>query len=362
MEEDDDDFYGGQASAPDAQHQDFEQGDGTDVKMEAGDEQQEEDDDSSDEDVQFTLEKPEGETPAPSKTKQQKTTAHDRTASSEVKARRTSTPVKQEQRAGSTQPTAVKGTLTHDGKEGKDFPGVRISKVDVNGTPIWPANGKPITEVDIDADLAEHSKPWRLPGTDQTDFFNYGFDEYTWAQYCLRQQTMSNNISDQKQADAQMKAMFGGAGGPGGGGGGQGGPPGMPSMPGMGGMPSPEEMMQQMMSAGLNPGDQNQFMQFMMSGGMPPGGGPGQQNQQQGGGFAQQGGGGGGGFGGSASPHPQGQGFQPPQGPSSHNQQGDQGGFNTEGYSPQQLAIMQQQQQGGGGGRGRGRGRGRGYY
>ena len=120
----------------------------------------------------------------------------------------------------------------------------------MNGTPVWPANGKPITDVDIDADLAEHSKPWRLPGTDQTDFFNYGFDEYTWAQYCVRQQNMSNTISEQKQADAQMKAMFGSGGGnsaPGGGGGGGGGggmPPGMPPMPGMPGMPSPEESKQ----------------------------------------------------------------------------------------------------------------------
>ncbi len=48
---------------------------------------------------------------------------------------------------------------------------------------------------------------------------------------------MAGNISDMKQQDAQMKAMFGG--GPGGGQGG--GPPGMPQMPGMPGMPSPEE-------------------------------------------------------------------------------------------------------------------------
>jgi pre-mRNA 3'-end-processing factor FIP1 len=134
----------------------------------------------------------------------------------------------------------VKGTFTHDGKEGKDFPEVRTSQVDVNSIPTWPANGKPITEVDIDADLAEHSKPWRLPGTDQTDFFNYGFDEYTWAQYCVRQQTMINSIADQKQADAQFKGLLGsGGGGAPGGGGGM--PPGMPSMPGMSGMPSPEE-------------------------------------------------------------------------------------------------------------------------
>ncbi len=103
------------------------------------------------------------------------------------------------------------------------------------------------------------------------------------------------------------------------------------------------------MAVGLDPTDQNAFMSFMMSQGMgPPGAG--------------------GGFGGSnpnsVSPRPQGgQGFQPPQGPGGHHGGGDQGGFggNIEGYSPQQLAIMQQQQ-GGQGGRGRGRGRGRGQW
>ena len=89
-----------------------------------------------------------------------------------------------------------------------------------------------------------------------------------------------------------------------------------------------------MIAQGYDPMDQNQFMQFVAS---------------QGGGF-------GGGNQNSASPHPHaGGGFQAPQGPG-----GEQGGFggNMDGYSPQQLAIMQGTQ-GQQGGRGRGRGRGR---
>jgi hypothetical protein len=35
------------------------------------------------------------------------------------------------------------------------------------------------TAFDIDID-EEESRPWRLPFTDLTDFFNYGFDEATW--------------------------------------------------------------------------------------------------------------------------------------------------------------------------------------
>lgn len=131
-------------------------------------------------------------------------------------------------------------------------------------------------------DLAEHDKPWRRPGADQTDFFNYGFDEFTWATYCLKQKTMRDAIGEQKNESAKFEMMFGGV-------------PGMPGMmpgapvapaaaapqaqqaqgqmagmPGMGdmaGMPdmSPDmmnAMMQQMMSSGMDP-SQMDFGSFM---------------------------------------------------------------------------------------------------
>jgi pre-mRNA 3'-end-processing factor FIP1 len=279
-----------------------------------------------------------------SRSANQKPSEHLRTASVETKTPKPSTPLKQEQRRNSTaQPTTLRATLSHNGKEGKDFPEIRSSKIDINAVPKWPPDGKNITEIDIDADLAENSKLWRLPGTDQTDFFNYGFDEYTWVQYCMRQQNMTDTITDMKQLDAQMKAMFGGTG----------------SGSAADTMPSMDEM---------------QFLQMMMGGGGPmpgmpgPAQQPGQVNMQNQGGFGAQPAGG---FGAqpqnTMSPLPQaGQGFQPPSGPSGgQNQQGEQAGFaaNMEGYSPQQIAIMQQQQSnmGGQGGR-RGRNRGRGFY
>jgi pre-mRNA 3'-end-processing factor FIP1 len=251
--------------------------------------------------------------------------------------------------------------LTHNGKEGKGFPEVRTSSIDVEANPLWGGNnGKPLMEVDIDADLAEHSKPWRLPGTDQTDFFNYGFDEYTWTQYCVRQQAMAGTIAQQKDADAQMKAFFGGGGGPPGAGGGPGGPGGgMPGMPpGMPGMPDPAQMME-MMNQGVIPPEFAQMMQMGGMPGMPPFGNGPQGGQfggmQQGGGYDSNPN--------SVSPQPPGQGgFQAPTGPGGG---GAQQGFpqmGMEGYSPQQLAIMQDQQGGGGrGGRNRRGGRG-GYY
>lgn len=51
--------------------------------------------------------------------------------------------------------------------------------------PSVPGNldGRSIFEFDMDA-LAE--KPWRRPGSDISDWFNYGFDEISWEAYCYR--------------------------------------------------------------------------------------------------------------------------------------------------------------------------------
>ena len=39
------------------------------------------------------------------------------------------------------------------------------------------------TIFDIDIDQLEE-KPWRKPDSDITDWFNYGFTEETWREYC----------------------------------------------------------------------------------------------------------------------------------------------------------------------------------
>jgi pre-mRNA 3'-end-processing factor FIP1 len=137
---------------------------------------------------------------------------------------------------------------------------------------VHPSTGKPILSTDFDTDFAsESSKPWRKPGADTTDYFNYGFDEFTWASYCLKQQTMPKEIKEITQQAEQMKAFVEGIPG--------GGMPGMPPMPSAPGgdmsqmaMPS-ETQMQQMFAAmtsqGLDPSamDPSQFMQFMAGGG-----------------------------------------------------------------------------------------------
>ena len=48
---------------------------------------------------------------------------------------------------------------------------------------IGTVNGQTAVEVDLE-NLEE--KPWRKPGADITDYFNYGFTEDTWAAYCNR--------------------------------------------------------------------------------------------------------------------------------------------------------------------------------
>ena len=144
-----------------------------------------------------------------------------------------------------------------------------------------------------------------------TDFFNYGFDEFTWASYCLKQGSLRKEITDSKKQMEEMQnflsmpsAIPGMSGAPGGG------PPGMPPMGGPADMPQEmQQMMAQMMAQGMDPTqmDPATFMQMMQGGqGGAAGGDPNQtfggqsfgqqgQNQQMGFGYGGGGGGGGGG-------------------------------------------------------------------
>jgi len=58
----------------------------------------------------------------------------------------------------------------------------RVGKID----------GAPAQEVDLES---LEDKPWRKPGADITDYFNYGFTEETWAAYCSRQKRIRINES-----------------------------------------------------------------------------------------------------------------------------------------------------------------------
>jgi len=53
-------------------------------------------------------------------------------------------------------------------------------------------NGKDAADTDTEA---LEDKPWRKPGADITDYFNYGFTEETWNAYCVRQRKMRTGES-----------------------------------------------------------------------------------------------------------------------------------------------------------------------
>uniref|UniRef100_A0AAZ3Q829 Pre-mRNA 3'-end-processing factor FIP1 n=1 Tax=Oncorhynchus tshawytscha TaxID=74940 RepID=A0AAZ3Q829_ONCTS len=48
-------------------------------------------------------------------------------------------------------------------------------------------NGVPVVEVDMET---FEEKPWRKPGADLSDYFNYGFNEDTWKGYCDKQKRL----------------------------------------------------------------------------------------------------------------------------------------------------------------------------
>ncbi|KAI0131796.1 Fip1 domain-containing protein [Xylariales sp. AK1849] len=172
-----------------------------------------------------------------------------------------------------------------------DLPAVATSKIDVNAIPIHKGTGKPITQVNIDQDLPENDKPWRNPGTDLSDYFNYGFDEFTWALYAAKQDNVRGEYSqdaiaqnNKKMMEDMQMMMMGGM--PAGGGNGGGGMPGMPGMDGM--PPEMQQMMQQMMSSGMDPSQMDPSAMSAMFSGMQnssgnAAGGQGGQNQNFGG-------------------------------------------------------------------------------
>lgn len=85
-------------------------------------------------------------------------------------------------------------------------PASSTSKLDLSANP--PYNGTPINKISMESDLLPSEKPWRKPGADVTDYFNYGFDEFTWTAYCQKQEGLREEFSPQKIME-QMMLMSG---------------------------------------------------------------------------------------------------------------------------------------------------------
>ncbi|KAL5396650.1 hypothetical protein PMIN06_003960 [Paraphaeosphaeria minitans] len=287
MDDDDDDLYGpAEPQQPDAPKNDEEDAD--DGADDSADEPMEEesaddhDSDDSDSDLEIIIDKP---TLAPKPAQQQPPPPQQ---PQESKAIKIEAPPQ-----AATAPSLPARAAAHQlpTQLGTAYPAIRSSAVDVNDDPVYPPVGKPISQVVMDADLAEETKPWRLPGADQSDYFNYGFDEFNWEQYRLKQQTMTDTLAEQQKQQQQMLAMMTGLPGPG--------APAPTTPAGMPGMPGEAEMMQmmqQMAASGMDPNsmDFNQMMMQMSNGGGMGGFGGPSGNQ---GGFGVGHGGGGGGRG-----------------------------------------------------------------
>ncbi|XP_053330010.1 pre-mRNA 3'-end-processing factor FIP1-like [Spea bombifrons] len=61
-------------------------------------------------------------------------------------------------------------------------------------------NGVPVLEVDLDS---FEDKPWRKPGADISDYFNYGFNEATWKVYCEKQRRLQMGLENGHQTSSQ---------------------------------------------------------------------------------------------------------------------------------------------------------------
>ncbi|CAF3512184.1 Cleavage polyadenylation factor subunit fip1 [Fusarium graminearum] len=250
----------------------------------------EDDDDDDDSDIDIITERKDGTKPAPPQQSKYSDIRNipQRTASNDMPAQ--PAPVKQESESRTSVNVAAPSADKTSAAASK-------STIDVNVNPIHPGTGKPITQVNIDEDLPENDKPWRKPGTDISDYFNYGFDEFTWALYASKQETVRGEFgadvfaqNNKKMMEDFNMMMMGGMGMPGGGnsGGQQAGMSG-----GMDGMPPEmQAMMQQMMASGMDPSQMDPSQMNAMFSGMQNAGGAGAQGAQGG-----QGGNFGGGFG-----------------------------------------------------------------
>jgi pre-mRNA 3'-end-processing factor FIP1 len=78
-----------------------------------------------------------------------------------------------------------------DGPDPSTYPPVTAppSHPAIDPTTTGMLEGRPVFEVDMAA-LAE--KAWRRPGSDISDWFNYGFDEISWEAYCYRRRELGD--------------------------------------------------------------------------------------------------------------------------------------------------------------------------
>ena len=105
----------------------------------------------------------------------------------------------------SSSTTAAAGTTTINKRQSS-------STIDLESVPRYQqeedgeGDGTLITQLDIET---LKLKPWRAPGVDVSDYFNYGFDEFTWLAYCHKQDKLRGEFNPQKVMENIMKGPGG---------------------------------------------------------------------------------------------------------------------------------------------------------
>ncbi|CAG8687429.1 2966_t:CDS:10 [Rhizophagus irregularis] len=99
-------------------------------------------------------------------------------------------------------PTSISNLGRDMSIEGGQASSSRTPGVDINA--IGTIDGTSIYDVDLDS---FEDKPWRKPGADITDYFNYGFNEYTWKAYCAKQKQMREDQHQRKKIHAKLNNL-----------------------------------------------------------------------------------------------------------------------------------------------------------
>lgn len=85
-------------------------------------------------------------------------------------------------------PAKTATTVTNANGTVDVIPATKPGGVDLNA--VGTIDGVELFDVDLDG---VEDKPWRKPGADLTDYFNYGFNETIWRAYCQRQKMLREN-------------------------------------------------------------------------------------------------------------------------------------------------------------------------
>ncbi|CAG8507986.1 4514_t:CDS:10 [Ambispora gerdemannii] len=94
---------------------------------------------------------------------------------------------------------------SHDNNGGRRVVGLQSSTtsrnpaVDINA--VGQIEGVNLYDVDLDS---FEDKPWRKPGADITDYFNFGFNEHTWRSYCAKQKQIRRRGRDHDDSVIQV--------------------------------------------------------------------------------------------------------------------------------------------------------------